>query len=408
MKMKTQTTLHVQLPSMNYANPAIVFELGVNGLGAVRSLGKLGIKVIGIYTEEGAGCHSKYCQPLAFPKIADDEAGFKARLIELCVSLETPPVFFPTSDQSVSFISRHRDELARYAIFSLPDSDTLDKIINKDGTFELASSYGVPIPATHVPVTMDDVRSVAETINFPVIFKPNDTFSGLLPGNAKNITFRTKTEMLGFFEENPACTDKGVLQEIIWGGDGYIYVCAGYFNKTGDALALYTGRKIRQHLPDYGVTCCGESVDVPEIRQISIEFMKKLNYWGLASVEFTRDRKTGKFYFLEINARSYYHNSLFLSCGINLPQAAYLDMVSGGNAEIPHFKQVYGIIWIDFLRDVGSFWRKFKKGELGFFEWLATVRKARSFGVYDPEDKGPFWYNSRKLFEVFLDKLLHR
>lgn len=391
---------------MNFVNPAVVIELGVNGLGVVRSLGKQGIEVIGVYTEEGAGCFSKYCRPVAFPKIADDEDGFKARLIELCSAMAVPPVLFPTSDQSVSFVSRHREELANCALFSLPDSETLNKIINKDGTFDLASSFGVPIPATHVPTNMADIRGIAKQINFPVIFKPNDTFSGFLPGNAKNITFRTKQEMLQFFEANPACSDKGVLQEIIWGGDGYIYVCAGYFNKSGDPLALYTGRKIRQHLPDYGVTCCGESVYVPEIEQISVNFMKKLTYWGLAAVEFTRDRKTGKYYFLEINARSYYHNSLFLSCGINLPLAAYMDMVPGGTAEIPRPKQKEGIIWIDFHRDVGSFWRKFKKGELGFFEWLASVRKARSFGVYDQEDSGPFRYNTLQFVRVFIKKLL--
>ena len=387
-------------------NAAIVIELGVNGLGAVRSLGKLGIEVIGVYTEEGAGCYSKYCRPLEFPKIAVDEEGFKAQLIALCSSLAKPPVLFPTSDQSVSFISRHRNELAKHALFSLPDTETLDKIINKDGTFELASSCGVTIPATHVPATMNDVRSIAEQINFPVIFKPNDTFSGLLPGNAKNITFRTKEEMLGFFDANPACADKGVLQEIIWGGDGYIYVCAGYFNRSGDPLALYTGRKIRQHLPDYGVTCCGESVYVPELIQVSTDFMKKLNYWGLASVEFTRDRKTGKYYFLEINARSYYHNSLFLTCGINLPYAAYQDIVSGGSVEVPKQKQKEGIIWIDFDRDVGSFWRKFKKGELGFGEWIGSVVRARSFGVFAADDWGPFRYNTMHLGKVILHKIV--
>ena len=393
---------------MNYANPAIVIELGVNGLGVLRSLGKYGIEVTGVYTEEGAGCYSKYCRPLELPKISVDEEGFKAELIKLCSSMPNCPVLFPTSDISVSFISRHRDELSNHALFSLPGQEILDKIINKDGTFDLASSYDVPIPATYVPTTMADVRGIAEKISFPVIFKPNDTFSGFLPGNAKNVTFRIKQEMLGFFEANPACSNKGVLQEIIWGGDGYIYVCAGYFNKSGDPLAMYTGRKIRQHLPDYGVTCCGESVYVPEIERITVDFMKRLNYWGLAAVEFTRDRKTGKFFFLEINARSYYHNSLFLSCGINLPHVAYLDLVSGGTAEIPKPIQKYGIVWIDFLRDVGSFWRKYKKDELGFLDWLSTVRKARSFGVYDPEDTGPFRYNTLQLIRVLVKKMLGR
>lgn len=393
----------------SYGNPAIVMELGVNGLGAVWSLGRQGIEVVGVYTAEGPGCHSRFCRAIPFPMISADEAAFTAKFIDLCRSLPAPPVLFPTSDETVSFISRHRHELRDCALFPDPDAQLLEDILNKDGTFALASRCGVAIPGTFIPQTLAEVEAVAATMRFPVIFKPNDTFSVHLPNREKNLIFKRREELLDFFRSHPVFAEgKGVLQEIIWGGDGYIYICAGYFNKSGDPLALYTGRKIRQHLPDYGVTCFGESIVTPEVERVTVDFMKKLGYHGLAAVEYTKDRETGKFYFLEINARSYYHNSLFLSCGVNLPHVAYLDLVSGGTARIPRSFQKEGILWLDFTRDIGSFWRKFKNRELGFGEWLGSVVRARSFGVFAPDDWGPFFYNTGHLLRIMVGKLLGR
>ena len=54
---------------MLHAHPAIVIELGVNGLGVVRSLALHGIKVTGIYTIEAPGCFSRYCTAVRFPKL---------------------------------------------------------------------------------------------------------------------------------------------------------------------------------------------------------------------------------------------------------------------------------------------------------------------------------------------------
>jgi predicted ATP-grasp superfamily ATP-dependent carboligase len=363
--------------------------------------------VVGVYTTEGPGCHSRYCRALSFPKIAIDEAAYTRQFLDLCRSFNVPPVLFPTSDETVSFVSRHRHELSDCALFPDPDETLLENILNKDGTFAIASQCGVAVPGTFMPQTLEEVEKIATTIRFPVIFKPIDTFSVHLPNREKNLTFARKDELLDFFRTHPVFAEgKGVLQEIIWGGDGYIYICAGYFNKTGDALALYTGRKIRQHLPDYGVTCFGESVITPEVERITVDFMKKLGYQGLAAVEYTKDRQTGKFYFLEINARSYYHNSLFLSCGVNLPYVAYLDLVNRGELAIPRPNQKEGVLWIDFARDLGSFWRKFKKRELGLGEWLGSVVRARSFGVFAVDDWGPFFYNSGHLLKVMAGKLV--
>lgn len=389
---------------MSTKNEAIVLELGVNGLGVVRSLGKEGVPVTGIYTKSGPGIFSKYCKPLLFPEIAENEEEFKKRFIELCSTMDFPPVLFPTSDESLSFISRHREELRKCSIFTIPEADVTEKIINKDGTYELAAKCGVVVPNTYLPREADDIRRIANKIVFPVIFKPNDTFSVHLPNREKNIIFRSKEELLTFFGIYPHYAGRGILQEIIYGGDGYIYVCAAYLNPDSEPLAVYTGRKIRQYLPDYGITCYGESIYVPELEEITVDFMRQIKYRGLVAVEYSMDRKTGIYYFLEINGRSYYHNSLVLSCGINLPYTAYMDLINNGRFTIKKSLQKEGVKWIDFPRDAGSFWRKYKKGEIGIFEWLISVFQARSFGVFDFGDLKPFVYETFSLITVMAKK----
>lgn len=386
---------------------SIVLELGVNGLGVVRSLGKKGLSVVGVYTEDGPGRNSKYCHSVRLPDPSTDEDGFLEGLTSLCQREKNPPVIFPTNDKMVQFMLAHRDLLKTQALFNMPDPDILDKIINKDGTYELAKRCDIPAPRTYIPKNASEVLDTAADISYPCIFKPRDTFSVEMPDNAKNLVFENRDELLETFSTDPDLLCSGVLQDIILGGDGFIYVCAGYFNQDSNPLAFYTGRKIRQYLPDVGVTCFGESLRVPQISKLTFSFLKDIKYQGLAAVEYTRDRDTGEFYFLEINARSYYHNSLFQSCGVNLPYTAFVDLVEG-NETINMPVQRYGIRWIDFQRDFGSFWRKRKNGDIGIGEWLISVCTARSFAVFDKSDLKPFFYSVYNLFVLLLTKIIRR
>ncbi len=392
-----------------FRHRAIVIELGVNGLGVIRSLAQQGIEVIGVYTVDAPGAHSCLCRPLRYPPIRTQENDFLAQFLDLCREQELPPVLFPTSDEAVAFVHRHRDQLAACALFTIPDRELFIHALNKDGNRDLALSCGIPIPETSTPKDTEELIVFADRTRYPVLFKPNDTFSVKLPDNAKNITFPDRNSLLDFFSNNPGYVDKGVFQEIIFGGDGFIFICAAYFDEATEPLALYTGRKVRQHLPDYGVTCYGESVYRQDIVDLTCKFMKKINFKGLVAVEYVQDRVTGNLYFLEMNLRSYYHNSLFLSCGINLPFVNYLHVT--GQLELLRqlpARQREGVCWIDFQRDLGSFWRKYKKGELGPGTWLADVMRARSFGVYKWGDTGPFRYNVRQLCHIMLERLSRR
>jgi predicted ATP-grasp superfamily ATP-dependent carboligase len=379
-------------------NPAIVLDLGVNGLGVVRSLGRKGVRVLGVvFAEQGvAGC-SRYCEAVDLPKEAD-ETEFLSRLLALCQRMPAPPVLFPTSDESLALLSRYEQELASMALFVLPARRPMLDILNKDGTKRLAMECGMRIPATYSASSFAHLCEIAAGMHYPVLFKPRNHYSVYLPGRAKNITFHEPDELTAYFAVYPHLADMGVFQEIILGGDGHILVCAAYLDRDSEPLAVYTGRKIRQLQPDFGVTSYGISENLPEIADMTICFLQRIRYKGLAAVEYVRDRNTGQVYFLEINARSYYHNSLFLSCGVNLPWIAYLDAVRHpmlAREVMPREK--YGLKWVDFARDARSFRLKHKEGQLGWGPWLMSLAQARSFAVFALDDLRPFWHGGRKL-----------
>jgi predicted ATP-grasp superfamily ATP-dependent carboligase len=382
--------------------PAAVVGLGVNGFGVVRSLGRVGIPVIGLYSDESQpGRFSRYCRAQRISPLDSSEA-----LDDLCrVGLRHGrPVLFPTSDEAVQFVSNHRARLDECFRFLMPAADTLDRIIDKAGTWELARGAGVPIPRTGCPATLEAVEACSREFRFPVILKPTNTFAVGLPGRAKNLILRGADELHDLVEAQPELLGQFVLQEIIRGGDGHILICAAYFDENSNPLALYTGRKLRQYLPDYGVTCLGRSEELPEVAELTCRFVRQIGFKGLITAEWVEEVETGKLYFVEANARTYYHNILFTDCGVNLPWVAYRDL--SGRGKSPPQRQRFGVVWLDLKKDLGSFWRKRQRKQIGVTEYLTSLLAARSWAFLDRRDPLPFLYSTWRFVGLGFEKLL--
>jgi D-aspartate ligase len=380
-------------------NPAVVLDLGVNGLGIIRSLGRKGVDVTGVvYIDSGVVVHSRYCKVARMADVSAGDPAFLSGLLDLCRSMSAPPVIYAANDIALAFISNHEEELASAALFVLPPRQTMLDVLNKDRTRKIAEDCGVRIPPTYTVSSCDELCELGPRMRYPILYKPRNHYEVLLPENAKNYTFRDPNEMAAFFREYPRFACEGVFQEIIWGGDGHILVCAVYLDRDSEPLAVYTGRKIRQLEPDYGVTSFGVSENIPRIAETTTQFLKQIGFRGLAALEYVEDRATGEIYFIEINARSYYHNSLFHDVGINLPWIAYLDAVRHpmlAREVMP--RQTYGRKWVDFARDARSFRKKHKAGQLGWIPWVRSLLEARSFAVLAADDPGPFVFGMAKL-----------
>lgn len=256
----------------------------------------------------------------------------------------------------------------------------------------------MPIPVTRYPQTDVDVAALGRDMRFPCLVKPIDTFTIRFPQGAKNAVVSSPDELEGFYRRHPSLLGRTIVQQIIRGGDGAIFVCAAYLNAQSEALVVYTGRKIRQYPPDYGITSVGESVYLPELERLTVEFLRAVGYRGLIGAEYVQDRATGAMYLLELNARSSYYNRLPTDCGINLAYTAYRDLIGDRVTDRP--RQRDGVRWLDVLHDLGSFYATRRHRRMTWREWLASVLPARSFAYFDARDLKPFVYSVGQMLSV--------
>lgn len=370
---------------------AIVLGTNVNGIGVVRSLGQLGVTCAALFAEQYGdhAYHTKYLKhSLRVSPNASDKDLTRA-LVELSARLnKSRPVLIPTSDRYSQFLCRNVGELSQRYRLNCPEFELCDAFLDKWKTAQICMQNAVPIPDTYCPASDDELAQLAANFSYPIISKPRYTFDKHFPG--KNAVFHSFSELSDFLDRFPALGDV-VLQQIIPSGDGDIFVIATYSDLNGRVQAIYSGRKIRQYLPDYGATSFGVSERQPALETLTRKFLDTIGYRGFSMVEFARDRDSGEAYFLELNTRTSWTNQLYADSGVDLTQIGYLDMIGLDFRDVlGEVNQTEGIHWLDFRRDFASFRLKNRYGHVSFIEWAKSIIKARSFAYWQLRDPKPF------------------
>ena len=269
---------------------AIVLGTEVNGIAVIRSLGRLGVRC-GAICAPSPGDHAVNSRYLACLKIVRRDDGDEALVSAIRIVADRMgggrAVLIPTTDRYSEFLSRNQAALSKDFMSCCPDTELSDAFLDKWNTAQLCIDNGILIPSTACPETADHLAKVAGEMTFPVIVKPRYTFGTGFPG--KNAVFDEPRALLDFFDGSNLL-GHCVVQQIIPSGDGDIIVTASYSAENGIVQAMYSGRKIRQHLPDYGATCFGISERHPDLEVQSRRFLESIGYKGFAALEFARSR----------------------------------------------------------------------------------------------------------------------
>ena len=288
------------------AVPAAVVDVGwVNGLAAVRSLGRAGVRVLAVdHRPSALGFRSRYAAPVLSPDPFTDEQGFANRLRAL-----GELVVFPTHDDSLNAIARYADDLPVLTPF--PEWSLLERMQSKRAQLDGAAAAGLDIPAPD-PGT------------FPVIVKPDRSVE--FKRRFRRQAFRCDTQ--AELDEALAKTEEfgPIVQDLIPGGDDTLYTVGSYLDADGAALGVFCGRKLRQTPPGIGTCRVGEAVWVQEVVDAALTLLRAFGYRGLSQVEFKRDPRDGRYRLMEINARLWQWHGLATACGVDLPLIAYRDL----------------------------------------------------------------------------------
>ena len=298
----------------------------VNGLAAIRSLGRRGLRVLALdHRPYALGFRSRYAEPRLAPDPIDDEDGFIEALSQIADETDGPLPVFPTHDEHVNAIARHVGVLeARYR-FPFPSWEVLERIQSKRHQLETAEAAGLPVPRTFHPTSRDEALAAGEELGFPVMVKPS-----------ANVGFRRSHGRQLFRCQNAADLERAyeaaapyepMVQELIPGGDEELFTLGSYVSTDGEALGLFSGHKLRQTRGYMGSARIGEAVWVEEVVEQGLAFLRALGYRGISQVETKRDPRDGRYKLMEINPRLWQWHSLAAACGVDLPYIAYRDLV---------------------------------------------------------------------------------
>jgi D-aspartate ligase len=366
--------------------PAVVLQSSfANGLGVIRDLGREGVPVLALDPNpRSLGFLSRYAAGVSVPDPARDEEAFVAGLEALGRELAERPVVFPTHDEYVWAVSRHADRLE--PLFRVPFSGwgTMRRVADKEEQLRAAWRAGVDTPRTVFVRSPADLDGEARQLAYPAIFKPVESLAFKRRFGRPVLRIAAPADLADVYRRVDDCGTL-MLQEIVPGGDDALFTVGSYLDVASEPLAVFTGRKLRQHPRDFGTARFAEAVWIDELAEIGLRLLRELRYHGVSQVEFKRDPRDGRFRLMEVNARHWLWHSLAAACGVNLSYVAYRDAVG---RPLVAGRQRDGR-WMLGLHDLPDSLRETLRGELSLHEWARSLRGTRSDGVYSLTDPLP-------------------
>ena len=409
--------MHTRTARAAFDTRISAFVLGMNetGLTAARCLGREGISVSGFdIGARRAGFRSRYCTAEVCPDPLEQPDNLVRFLRHQVRDRSQKAVLLPTSDLFFLFLSRHRAQLADKFLMSLPSEDVAESVVNKRSLYELAAANDTPFPKSYFPGTYDEAVAVKDSLRYPAFIKPywgyqwRRHFGGL----HKGFKVQSPDEFLSRFQEVLASGHSALVQSYVISPDDNLFSLSLYVSETGEVLAAFPRRQVRQYPPNSGTVTLAISEHNPGLVENGARFCQSIGYRGIAGLEYKRDGEDNQYKLLDFNPRLMLSDGLTAYCGINLPLIQYLDLT--GQRPAPRREPAEGVKWLESIADFHAFQQYHERGELTFKDWLKSLWGARVFALFAWDDPLPFLLARKfglsygRILEYALKHFLHR
>jgi D-aspartate ligase len=366
---------------------AIVVGGDYQGLGIVRSLGRRGIPTCVIDDEYSIARFSRFATRTVRVASLRDERATVDTLLRIGSQLGLQGwVLYPTREETVAALSRHRVELSKQFRVPTPDFTSVRWAWDKRNTYRLAQKLDIPIPRTWYPRRPADLNAI--DADPPLAIKPAIKENFLYATKAKAWRANTRSELVECFRQAVTVVGDGevMVQELIPGDGSQQFAYCAFF-KSGAAVASMVACRRRQHPPEFGrASTYVETTELPLLEALSERFLQAIDYYGLVEVEYKRDPRTGQYKLLDVNARTCGYHSLGQCAGIDFPYLLFTDQLGD---RVPSCRAETGIRWIRLLTDLPTGVREVLHGRLGFRSYLESVMHFDVESVFCWEDPLP-------------------
>jgi predicted ATP-grasp superfamily ATP-dependent carboligase len=366
---------------------AVVVGGDYQGLGIVRSLGRHGIPVCVIDDELSISRHSRYTTHAVHVESLRDQDRTVEQLVDIGNRLHLDGwVLYPTREETVAAIARHRDRLTDQFRVPTPGWETVKWAWDKRKTYQLAKQLGIPIPRTWYPRTLAELRDIDG--DPPLAIKPAIKEHFLYRTRAKAWKARTRVELEELFQRATTVVGPGevMVQEFVPGNGSQQFACCVFF-KGGQAVGQMVVRRLRQHPAEFGrASTFVETTDVPRLEHLSERLLRAVDYYGLAELEYKLDPRDGQYKLLDFNARTWGYHSLGCQAGVDFPYLLFADQT--GRSPDPCRARV-GVRWIRLLTDLPTALTALVNGDLDWRSYLTSLRTAHTDAVFSKDDPLP-------------------
>jgi D-aspartate ligase len=357
------------------------------GLGVARSLGRRGIPVYVVDDQQSISSFSRYVTRVVRTKDLRDERRTIDAVLEIGHRFKLRNwVLFPTRDETVAAFSRHREELAAFYRVTTPDWSAVEWAWDKKKSYELAVELGIPCPKTFNPRNSDDLPALYP--NLPLAIKPAVKENFFYATGAKAWRADTPGQLHELYDRaaGQIRPEEILVQEII-PGDGREQVSYCAFFRSGQARGTLVARRARQHPREFGrAATYVESIDLPEIEELSKRFLNAINYYGLVEIEFKRDPRDGLYKLLDVNARTWGFHSLGHVAGVDFPYLLFADQTGVPMVEC---RGKVGVGWLRLLTDVPTAASDLLHGHLSPGSYWTSLTRTRIESVFCRQDPLP-------------------
>ncbi|MGP3980456.1 carboxylate--amine ligase [Streptomyces sp. KR80] len=322
-------------PTFDTAVPVLLIRLDHNPfhhgtLGAVRSLGRVGIEVHTLVesldspVNRSRYVHRAHSWSPGGPSVTQ----LPETLRRIGRRIGRPAVLIPMDDVSAIVVARHAELLADSYLMPAQPTGLPQRVADKAELATLCASAGVPYPTTVIPASGPEAAATARDLGLPVVAKWSRPW--LLPraaGLRSTTLIRTPGEARLLYEHSGRAGSRLLLQRHLPGTHGTDWFFHGCFGEGAVCLHGGTGRKELSWPVGTGLTAVGTWLPNPEVELAARQLAERVGYRGILDLDFRRDSTTGSYHLLDFNPRPGAQFRLFTDrTGLDVVRALHLDL----------------------------------------------------------------------------------
>ena len=375
--------------------PALIAKTGHyplhhGGVGAIRSLGRAGVRVFAITEDRHVpAAHSRWLSGMyVWPNDGLSPDALLDGFIEIAQHIGDRPVVIPTDDRTAIFLAEHAHSLLPFC--RIPDQapEVARAVASKLGLARTCAEFGVPTPRIALPADRSEAVSFCAEVGFPVVAKATEPWKLVGTGLASTSILRNGNELNSLWDRlrgrDVGCTGI-LLQEFI--SDGEDWIVHGYCNENSEALAAYSGVKIRSFPAFAGMTSLARVRHNQCLLDQAQALFKELGYRGIMDMDWRLDRRDGLYKLLDFNPRVGAQFRLFVDeHDVDVVRAQHLDLTG---RQVPSGHPVDGRAFIVEHMDLIAGLGKYRQAGLAPRDWYRSIRDVDEAGWWSTDDMLP-------------------